>query len=99
MNNDKKGAATKPQLNALHEEFAKKLRTHLEEGETVVVSGKTHQVSCSAAMLNVIRGFLKDNNIACDPNLVTGPVTSLAESLEAFNNATNDEDEAPHFDS
>lgn len=91
--------AEKKLMNALHDQFAKKLTKYLKEGETVVTAGVTHKVSCSAAMLNVIRGFLKDNNIECGSGIPSGPVTRIAEALEEFNTATHDEDEAPHFDS
>ena len=92
-------AAEKQELNSLHAEFATKLKTYLTDGETVVAAGKTHQVSCSAAMMNVIRGFLKDNNVECDPGIVSAQVGTLSRALDEFHTAANDEDEAPHFDS
>ena len=92
-------AAEKQELNSLHAEFATKLKTYLTDGETVVAAGKTHQVSCSAAMMNVIRGFLKDNRVECNSGEPTAAVGTLAKQLEEFDQAAHDEDEAPHFHS
>jgi hypothetical protein len=93
------GGAEKRELNSLHDNFAKKLALYLHEGETVVQGGKTHKVSCSAALLNVIRGFLKDNHVECASGLPSAQVGTLGRALDEFNTAANDEDEAPHFDS
>ena len=94
----KKPAASRAELGALHDEFAKKLKKYLAEGETIVQAGQTHQVSCSAAMLNVIRGFLKDNNVECVEGHPSAPVGTLTKQLKAIKPITFDEDEAPRFE-
>jgi hypothetical protein len=90
-------SATTGELDKLHNEFAKKLKNYLVEGETIVVAGEERKTSCSAAMMNVIRGFLKDNHVECDAGHPSPQVGAVADALEEFNSAANDEDEAPHF--
>jgi hypothetical protein len=82
------------EVGALHEEFAKELRKRLKEGEEQTFAGETRVVPVSAAFLNVVRGFLKDNNIECTEGRTTEEVKSVAEALEEFNEA---DDGAPTF--
>lgn len=90
-------AATRAELNRLHDELAKKFREYLTKGETVVQAGKEYKVSCSAAMLNAIRGFLKDNNVECGAGEATAAVGTLKKQLADLDAVKYDEDEAPHF--
>ena len=87
--------ATKPNAMAdLHVAIAKKLKYVIENGEEITVAGKTRKVGVSAAMLNVVRGFLKDNNITCDEHLPSRPVRELSAAVDKF----NEEDEGlPDF--
>lgn len=82
------------EVGALHEEFAKELRRRLKEGEVQVIGGESRVVPVSAAFLNVVRGFLKDNNMECNEGQPTTEVKEIAEALAEFNEA---DDGAPTF--
>lgn len=89
-----KGAAKTDEMAKLHQEIAKKFRKILKDGEVIVVAGKAKKVEASAAMLNAIRGFLKDNHIVCDKDLPTRAVGELSDTLDKFN---KEDAGLPHF--
>ena len=89
-----KGATKPDEMAQLHTAIAKKLRDLIEDGSETTVGGKTRKVPVSAAVLNVVRGFLKDNNIVCDENLPTRAVGELSDSIDKFN---EEDDGLPHF--
>ena len=91
---DKQTAAPKTEMDALHDDLARKLRTLIEEGETGMRAGEPVKRPVSAAVLAVARGFLKDNHIECDKGLPTRPVGELAKSVQELN---DDDDEIPEF--
>lgn len=95
MNPGTKGAAKEPAMASLHDALATKLKGLIEGGETVMIAGKEKRVGVSAAVLAVARGFLKDNNIECDPDLPTRAVGELAESVKQELEA---DDEIPAFE-
>lgn len=76
-----KGAATEDHLGGLHNTLAKKLNDLITGQHTEIVGGKERRIACPAAILAVARGFLKDNNIMCDPDLPTRAVGELAKSV------------------
>jgi hypothetical protein len=91
-----KGAAKTPAMAKLHDQLAKELSKIIKDGETVVVAGKTHKVKASAAILNVARAFLKDNDVTVDDGVrPTEPVLDLAEELANVN--ADADDGAPQF--
>jgi hypothetical protein len=91
-----KGAAKSKEMGALHDQLAKELRDLIKNGEEVTVRGKTKKVKASAAILNVARAFLKDNNVLCDDGMdPTQPMVDLATELKEFNK--EEEDGAPVF--
>jgi len=87
-----KKSAFEAELNEIHAIFAKKLKGLIEKGEQTVIAGEVHTVSPSAATLNVIRTFLKDNNITCDKGLPSRPVGELAASMDKIIEETLPED-------
>jgi len=89
--------ATQDEMDKLHNEFAKELGKRLKNGEKVTVAGETRTVAASAAVLNVIRGFLKDNNVLCAEGHPSRPVGQLSRDLEEFNKGVAEEDGAPQF--
>lgn len=87
--------ATKPDAMAnLHVAIAVKLKELIEDGSEITVAGKTRRVGVSAAVLNVVRGFLKDNNIVCDEHLPSRPVGELTDAVAKFN---EEDDDLPNF--
>lgn len=70
--------ATEDQLGSLHDELAKILKQEI--GRTVV--DKDGNVVRPAAILNVARQFLKDNNITATVD--HKPMRDLVESLPSF---------------
>jgi hypothetical protein len=80
-------------MGTLHDELAKKLTDAIKNGETVIKAGEEVRVPVTAAMLNVARGFLKDNNIECDEGLATRPIGELSKTVtEALKKMEEDED-------
>lgn len=89
--------ATQDEMDKLHNNFAKELSERLKKGEKVTIAGETKTVKASAAVLNVIRGFLKDNNVVCAEGHRSRPVGDLLKDLDKFNAAVEAEDGAPQF--
>ena len=52
------------QLNHIYDLLVAEMEKMLVDGKTVVAGDEIKKVSCDAATLNVIRQFLKDNNIS-----------------------------------
>lgn len=67
--------ATKPELEALHAKVATKLTDALDQMD--------HETKGLAAVLNVARQFLKDNNIEAVPAPGT-PLGKLADKVTEF---------------
>jgi hypothetical protein len=93
MSNTKSAPAK--ELNALHREMAKELIDLVKNGETVWRGDRKVKVRASAAILNVARGFLKDNNVECSSDAPTAEVGTLTEAVAKFR--ADEEDEAPTF--
>ena len=94
MSQGTKGAAKEDSLGTLHDTLAKKLKALIDGGETQIIAGKEKKIGVSAAVLAVARGFLKDNNIQCDPDLPTRAVGELAKSVAA---TLEDDEDIPDF--
>ena len=92
-----KGAATNDAMGELHDALAKYLTDVIKNGETVEKRGEKKKVPASAAMLNVARGFLKDNSIECDPDYKSRPVGKLTEALAEYNKRQEEEEDLPKF--
>lgn len=92
-----KGAAKKTEVGKLHDNFAKELSHRLKHGEQITIAGETKTVKPSAALLAVIRGFLKDNNVLCDEGHESRSVGELTKDLEEHNRLMAEEDDSPHF--
>lgn len=50
-------------LNSIHHRLAEKLLARLDGVKVITKEGEVEEVDVSAADLNVIRQFLKDNNV------------------------------------
>jgi hypothetical protein len=92
-----KGAATRTEMGSLHDELAKRLTDVIKNGEEVTRGEDTFKVPASAAMLNVARGFLKDNNVECDENLPTRQIGELSNAVNAALTKMEEDDELPEF--
>jgi hypothetical protein len=89
-----KGAATSKAMGALHDQLAQELCDLIKNGEEIEMRGKKVRRKASAAVLNVARGFLKDNNVTCDEgSRPTGPIVDLEKALDEL----NEDDGAPTF--
>jgi hypothetical protein len=76
-----KGSAPLAELNELHSLLAKEFKSQLNNGlEVVTKEGQVVKVSCGASQLNVIRQFLRDNNVECNGSL-NPDIKSLTEEL------------------
>ena len=77
-------------MNELHGLLAKELKSQILNGTKVInkETGELESVSCTPATMNVVRQFLKDNNVesdgAIDPN-----IASLTEELPFDEQRTN----------
>jgi len=91
-----KDAATQKELNNLHATLAKELTDLIKNGETVYRGDKKVKVRASAAVLNVARGFLKDNNVECDSGVPTAEIGTLSGAVADWQ-AADEADDAPVF--
>lgn len=71
------GAASKAALEELHEKLAKTLKSEIEKAEG------SDEGKGLAAMLNVARQFLKDNNIQA-ATVPGSPTQTLADKVSQF---------------
>lgn len=83
-------AAKDDTLQSLHEALANDMLDRLSNGEEVVKDGEVVRVKPSAATLNAIRQFLKDNGIEAQ-RLPGNPLGKLASQLPF----TGEEDDLP----
>jgi hypothetical protein len=91
-----KHAAKSTEMGKLHDQLAKELAELIKNGETIIVAGKPRKIKASAAILNVARAFLKDNNVLCDDgHEATEPILDLAEEMKTLNE--EEADGAPVF--
>lgn len=70
----------KDKLQDIYNQFVSELEKMLTEGKTVVAGDDVVKVSPDAATLNVIRQFLKDNNVGGGP-VETNPANRLVDKL------------------
>jgi hypothetical protein len=75
--------ATENELSGLHAEIAKILKQGIQP-EPIVVDGEVVGYKTNAAVLNVARQFLKDNNITSTTD--SKPVADLVDALPTFEN-------------
>lgn len=82
-------AADSDKLGNLHDMLAETLTQAIKDGVPIKdeESGKIIKAPAPAAILNVARQFLKDNNIDCKPS-ATNPIGLLADSLPFNENVT-----------
>jgi alanine-alpha-ketoisovalerate/valine-pyruvate aminotransferase len=79
--------ATSDALGSLHEELAKVLTKAIKEGVPMKDDeGNVYVAPAPAAILNVARQFLKDNNIDCAPE-ATNPIGLLKEASLPFSDS------------
>jgi hypothetical protein len=76
-----KKPAPEGDMSKLHADLAKTLSEFLREMEEP-----------NAALLNVARQFLRDNDITCDPDAPNPEIRNLAETMQE-----RDEDDIPDF--
>ena len=74
--------ADSDKLGNLHDMLAETLTQAIKEGIPLVnqETGEVIKAPAPAAILNVARQFLKDNNIDCTPS-ATNPIGLLSEAL------------------
>lgn len=74
--------ADSEKLGTLHDMLAETLTQAIKEGIPIKdeETGKITKAPAPAAILNVARQFLKDNNIDCSPSS-TNPIGLLSEAL------------------
>lgn len=70
----------KDKLEGIYQLLVNEMEKMLNDGKTVVAGDEIVKVSCDAATLNVIRQFLKDNNVGGGP-VETNPANKLAQKL------------------
>ena len=87
-----KKPASEDAMNELHDTVARELKTILTEGEIVEVAGQYVRKRPSASMLNVIRAFLRDNNVRCAADHPSRPVGDLKRSMEEILGNLEDSD-------
>jgi hypothetical protein len=91
--NSTKGAAKRSDMGELHDALARKLTDVIKNGEPTIRGGEEIRVPVTAAMLNVVVRFLKDNNVECDEGLATRPIGELSDTVtEALKKMEEDED-------
>ena len=71
---------SKDKLKDIYNQFVDELEKMLVEGKTVVAGDDVVKVSPDAATLNVIRQFLKDNNVGGGP-VEANPANRLIDKL------------------
>lgn len=71
---------SKDKLKDIYDQFVNELEKMLVDGKTVVAGDEVVKVSPDAATLNVIRQFLKDNNVGGGP-VETNPANRLIDKL------------------
>jgi hypothetical protein len=71
---------SKDKLKSIYDLFVDEMEKMLTEGKTVVAGDDVVKVSADAATLNVIRQFLKDNNVGGAP-VATNPANRLVDKL------------------
>jgi ferritin len=82
-------------MAALFDKFAEVLKDTVENGKTVVdKEGELQSITPDAATLNVVRQFLKDQNVSVVPG-TNDVVNDLAKSLP-FDGSEYDEEEIRH---
>lgn len=73
--------ASQDTMEALHEALARQLLDAVKNGELVLTKdGEVARIGARAAVLNVARQFLKDNNIEAVP-VPESPLKKLEETL------------------
>lgn len=70
----------KNKLEDIYNLLVNEMEKMLTDGKTVVAGDEVVKVSPDAATLNVIRQFLKDNNVGGGP-VETNPANKLAQKL------------------
>lgn len=71
---------SKDKLQDIYNQFVVELEKMLTDGKTVVAGDDVVKVSPDAATLNVIRQFLKDNNVGGGP-VDSNPANRLIDKL------------------
>lgn len=73
---------TPDDMKELHGQLAREMRNQLLSGPTVQnKDGQPVRVSPTPALLNVVRQFLRDNNVSCDGKNPNSDVADLVEDL------------------
>jgi hypothetical protein len=70
----------KDKLKDIYDLLVDEMEKMLVDGKTVVAGDEIKKVSCDAATLNVIRQFLKDNNVGGGP-VESNPANRLIDKL------------------
>lgn len=71
---------SKDKLKGIYDLLVNEMEKMLTEGKTVVAGDEVKVVSADAATLNVIRQFLKDNNVGGGP-VESNPANRLIDKL------------------
>lgn len=87
--------ASNDALASLHDKMAEVMADQLENGVKVLTKdGQVEVIPPNAALLNVVRQFLRDNGVEVDPEQPSEPMVNLGTAMKQLN---DEDDGLPEF--